>query len=121
MCLTVDRLPSSAIARGEVATLAHEAGDDAVEGAALVVEGLAGLAHTLLTSAEATEVLGSLGDSMGIQLHHLQGPIHHTVRNCKKSHIGSFHEKMPPLGIEPQTSYVIGRYVNGRYALPDML
>jgi hypothetical protein len=48
------------VAAGEVTTLEHELGDDAVEVGALVVEGLAGLAGTLLTSAEGAEVLGGL-------------------------------------------------------------
>ena len=53
----VDGLASSAVASGEVAALGHESSDDAVEEAALEVEGLAGLALTLLTSAEGAEVL----------------------------------------------------------------
>jgi hypothetical protein len=48
------------VATGEVTTLEHELGDDTVEGGALVVEGLARAAGTLLTSAESTEVLGGL-------------------------------------------------------------
>jgi hypothetical protein len=48
------------VAAGEVTTLEHELGDDAVEVGALVVEGLAGLAGALLTSAESAEVLGRL-------------------------------------------------------------
>ena len=54
---TVDRLAASAVPAGEVATLAHELRDDAVEGGALEVERLARLAHALLAGAEATEVL----------------------------------------------------------------
>ena len=38
--LAVDGLAAGAVAGGEVAALAHEVGDDAVEGGALVVEGL---------------------------------------------------------------------------------
>ena len=45
----VDGLTTSTVAGGEVTTLAHELLDDAVETATLVVEGLAGLAHALLT------------------------------------------------------------------------
>ena len=48
------------VAAGEVTTLKHELGDDAVEVGALVVEGLAGLASTLLSGAEGAEVLGGL-------------------------------------------------------------
>lgn len=55
--LSVDGLASSAVVSGEITTLAHELGDDAVEGAALV-------AKALLASAQGAEVLGSLGDSL---------------------------------------------------------
>jgi hypothetical protein len=48
------------VATGEVTTLKHELGDDTVEGGALVVEGLARAAGSLLTSAESAEVLGGL-------------------------------------------------------------
>jgi hypothetical protein len=51
---------STYVATGEVTTLEHELGDDAVEAGALVVEGLAGLAGALLAGAESAEVLGSL-------------------------------------------------------------
>ena len=48
LLLSVDGLSASSIAVGEVPSLAHEAGDHMVEGAALV-------AKTLLTSAECTK------------------------------------------------------------------
>ena len=48
------------VAAGEVTTLKHELGDDAVERRALVVERLARAAGALLTSAESAEVLSSL-------------------------------------------------------------
>jgi len=48
------------VAAGEVTTLKHELRDDAVEGGALVVEGLAGAASALLAGAERAEVLSSL-------------------------------------------------------------
>jgi len=57
----VDGLATSAVSAGEVATLGHEASDNAVESASLEVEGLALLAHALLASAESAEVLGGLG------------------------------------------------------------
>ena len=57
----VDGLATSTVSGGEITTLGHEAGDDSVEGATLVVEGLAGLANALLTSAESSKVLGALG------------------------------------------------------------
>jgi len=59
--LSVDGLAASAVASGEVSTLSHEVRDDSVEGGALVVKGLAGLADALLSSAEAPEVLRGLG------------------------------------------------------------
>lgn len=46
---------------GEVTTLEHEVLDHTVEGAA-------GVAVALLASAKSTEVLGSLGDDIGVQL-----------------------------------------------------
>ena len=58
-----------AVARGEVATLAHEAGDHAVEGAALEVQRLAELAHALLAGAEAAEVLGRARHYLGEKRH----------------------------------------------------
>ena len=48
------------VAGGEVTTLEHELGDDAVEGSALEVEGLAAAALALLSGAESTEVLSGL-------------------------------------------------------------
>lgn len=48
--------------------LAHELRDDAVKRAALVVELLSGLADSLLSSAQSTEVLGSLGNDISAQL-----------------------------------------------------
>jgi hypothetical protein len=48
------------VAAGEVTTLEHELGDDAVEGRALEVEGLARLAGALLAGAEGAEVLSGL-------------------------------------------------------------
>ena len=67
--LTVDGLTTGAVAASEVTTLAHEVVDDTMEGGALEVEGLAGLAHALLAGAEATEILGGLGDNVSAELH----------------------------------------------------
>lgn len=55
-------MPETYVTTGEVTTLEHELGDDAVEVGALVVEGLAGAAGSLLTGAESAEVLGGLRD-----------------------------------------------------------
>jgi len=60
--VSVNRLSTSSVVVGEVATLAHEVGDDTVEGGALVAE-------TLLAGAKGTEVFGSLGDNISPQLH----------------------------------------------------
>lgn len=60
--VAVDGLATGTVALGEVTSLDHKLGNDTVESAALVVEGLASLAQTLLASAKSTEVLGSLGN-----------------------------------------------------------
>ena len=52
---SVDRFSSSAVVVGEVSSLEHELGDDSVEA-------WSGIAEALLTSAESSEVLSSLGD-----------------------------------------------------------
>ncbi|CAD2217232.1 hypothetical protein AGDE_04641 [Angomonas deanei] len=59
--VTVDGLATSTVLVGEVTTLAHEVGDDAVEGAA-------GITEALLASGEGAEVLGGLGASIGEEL-----------------------------------------------------
>ena len=56
------------VAAREVAALAHEVGDDAVEGGTLEVEGLAGPPRPLLPGAQGAEVFGGLGDDVGAQL-----------------------------------------------------
>ena len=65
--LAVDGLAARAVAPGEVAALQHELRDDAVELGPLVVQGLARLAHALLTRAERTEVLDRLGHRGAVQ------------------------------------------------------
>jgi len=59
--LAVDGLATGAVATGEVTTLEHELGDDAVEGRALITE-------AVLASAELTEVAGSLGDIVVVEV-----------------------------------------------------
>ena len=59
--VAVDGLSSSAVAGSEVPALAHEVGDDTVEGGAPVAE-------ALLPGAESTEVLSGLGDHVIPQL-----------------------------------------------------
>ena len=55
---------------GEVASLKHKLGDDPVEDAALVVQGLARFAYTLLASAQSPEVLHSLWHNVTVQSHY---------------------------------------------------
>ena len=57
----IDGLTASAIASSEVSTLEHESGNNSVEGDTLEVKRLARLSSSLLTSAESSEVLRSLG------------------------------------------------------------
>ena len=59
--VAVDGLASGSVVVGEVAALAHEVGDDAVEGGALVAE-------ALLARAQGAEVLGGAGDNVGAEL-----------------------------------------------------
>ena len=59
--LTVDGLSASSVVVGEIATLAHEVGDDTVESRALVPV-------SLLAGAEGTEVFSGLGDNVVSQL-----------------------------------------------------
>jgi len=65
----VDGLAAGTVPGGEVAPLAHEVGDDAVEGGSLVVEGLAAAADALLAGAEGAEVLGGARSCVGEELH----------------------------------------------------
>mmetsp|Transcript_53334 Transcript_53334/g.152148 ORF Transcript_53334/g.152148 Transcript_53334/m.152148 type:complete len:262 (-) Transcript_53334:41-826(-) len=65
----VDRLAPHAVPLRDIASLAHEARDDPVEHAALVVERLAGLADPLLASGERPEVLHGLRRHAAEQLH----------------------------------------------------
>lgn len=67
---SVDGLATGAVSGGEVTALAHEVGNDAVEGGALVVEGLAAAAHALLAGAKGAEILGGARGRVGVQLHH---------------------------------------------------
>ena len=59
--VAIDGLSSGSVPSGEVASLTHEVGDDTVEAGALVAE-------ALLSSAQGTEVLGSLGDHVIAEL-----------------------------------------------------
>jgi hypothetical protein len=54
--VAVDRLATGTVVVGEVTTLAHELGDDAVEARALEAE-------ALLPGAKGAEVLAGLGDA----------------------------------------------------------
>ncbi len=59
--VAVDTLSAGSVVVGEVSSLAHEVGDDPVEGGALVAE-------ALLVGAERAEVLGSAGNNVNTQL-----------------------------------------------------
>jgi hypothetical protein len=59
--VSIDGLSASAIVVGEVTTLAHEVGNDTVEGRALV-------AVALLAGAQGAEVLGGPGYDISAQL-----------------------------------------------------
>jgi len=60
--VAVDGLAAGAVVVGEVSALAHEPGDDAVEGGVLEAE-------ALLHRAQSTEVLSSLGDNVSAEQH----------------------------------------------------
>ena len=58
--LSVNGLAAGSVAVGEVSSLDHEVGNNAVEDGSLVVEGLSRLANSLLSGAQGTEVLHGL-------------------------------------------------------------
>jgi hypothetical protein len=60
--LAVDGLATRAIASRKVTALNHEAFDNAVEGAAFVVEKFARLSHSFLTRAKGAEVFSGFRD-----------------------------------------------------------
>lgn len=65
----VDGLAAGAVSGGEIAALAHELRDHAVEGGAFVVERLAALSDSFLAGAESSEILGGPRDDVGVELH----------------------------------------------------
>lgn len=72
------------VAAGEVTTLEHELGDDAVEGRALVAE-------ALLASAESTEVLGGLGDNVAEEVE-VDGTSLHYKSSFRQLEYSNIHE-----------------------------
>jgi len=66
---SVDGLSSSSVSSGGVSSLTHKLRDHTVKGRSLEVKRLSRLSHTLLASAEASEVLGRLRDDICSQLH----------------------------------------------------
>ena len=58
--LSVNGLPPGAVPLGEVSSLNHELGDNAVEHRPFVMQLLARLASAPLTGAEAAEILSTL-------------------------------------------------------------
>lgn len=67
---SIDRFATSTVSGGEIASLAHEPGDDPVELRSLVVQRLSAAAGSLLASAECSEVFSSAGSGVGEKLHH---------------------------------------------------
>lgn len=65
---SVDGLATGAVKSCDVTPLDHELGNDSVEDAPLVVEGLAKHTHTLLSGAKATKVFSSNGDGVSKEL-----------------------------------------------------
>ncbi len=65
----VDRLSSGSVAGSEVSSLEHEVGDHSVEDGVLEMKGLAALAHSLLASAQGSEILSCLGNCVSEKLH----------------------------------------------------
>lgn len=59
--VAIDGLASSAVVVGEIAALAHEVWNDAMETGSLVAE-------TLLAGAQGTEIFGGLRHNIGAQL-----------------------------------------------------
>ena len=90
--LAVDGLAAGAVSVGEITSLvvkheygenlAHELGNDTMQCAALVVELLSRLADSLLSRAEAAEVLGGLGNDIGAELPFIppHSPTSNTIR-----------------------------------------
>ena len=64
----VDGFAAGAVAAGEVTSLAHEVGDDAVEGGPLVGERLARASHPFLARAQRAEVLARPGHHIRAEL-----------------------------------------------------
>jgi len=64
---TVDGFTTSTVTNSEITTLSHELGDDSVENGVQVVEGLAGLASSLFTSTESSEVFSALGGLVSVK------------------------------------------------------
>ena len=65
--ITIDRFPSASVKLSKITSLNHKIWNDSVENGALVVKRLAGLANSLLASAESAEVLSSLWDVVSEQ------------------------------------------------------
>ncbi len=66
---TVDRFSTNTASVGEVTSLKHELGNNSVEDGTLEMQRLSRLSHPLLSSAKGSEVLGSLGDCISVELH----------------------------------------------------
>merc|ERR1712080_108791 len=66
---TVDRLPASSVPHGDIAALTHEALDNTMELGPFIVKRFTPKSHTLLTSAQGSEVLCGFRNDIWPQLH----------------------------------------------------
>ena len=113
--LAVDGLTARAVSVREITSLvmrheygenlAHELGNDTMQGAALVVELLSRLADSLLSRAEAAEVLGGLGNDIGAELPFI--PPHSPTSNT-----------MRPMSFPPALKSMNTRGLSAREAKP---
>lgn len=99
---TIDALTTTAITSGEVTTLAHELLNHSVESRALVVQGLATLAHALLTSAQSTEVLASPRNNIGSAENNYSSTIKSYITNL--STISILPAGRPPMLMSKKTT-----------------
>jgi len=67
---SIDRLSTSTITLGKVASLEHEIRDHTVENRTLVVQRLSRLSNSLLSSAQSSKILSSLWNDVCIKFEH---------------------------------------------------
>ena len=103
--VSVREITSLVVKHEEGENLAHELGNDTMQGAALVVELLSRLADSLLSRAEAAEVLGGLGNDIGAELPFI--PPHSPTSNT-----------MRPMSFPPALKSMNTRGLSAREAKP---